>query len=502
MIRNEILAKKPDYLLEATGLKKSFGDVIALNNAEFCLKRGSIHALCGGNGAGKSTFLGLLMGFIQPDDGAFFINGQYCEFDSPGQALAAGITIVQQELSGVQDLSVAENIYLGSEPRRFGIVDFRALNRQADVLLHELGFAISPKAKMRSLSVAEQQRVEIAKALSHTHADIIIMDEPTSALGEEDAQKLFQTIKKLASLGKGVIYVSHRLSEIFQIADSYTVFRDGCYICEGEMSHITREQLIEHIIGGEIDGEFSKYNTPTNVPLFKASGICWKSKVNDVSLTLHCGEILGIYGLVGSGRSEFLNLLFGLERTDHGSIHIGDEILLKHTPEKAINAGIAYVTEDRQETGLVLNHSVSENINISSLNVISRMSIINENDIQRRADHTIRIFNIKTPSRQQRVANLSGGNQQKVVLGRWALLDPKVLLLDEPTRGIDIGAKKEIYRFMSDFALKGKGIVMVSSELSEIIGMSDRILVFKKGKIVGEIMGSEATQAKLMSMAV
>lgn len=502
MSHREILAKESDYLLEATGLKKTFGDVIALKNAEFCLKRGSIHALCGGNGAGKSTFLSLLMGFIQPDAGSFFVNGQCCEFDSPALALAAGITIVQQELSGVQDLSVAENIYLGSEPSRFGIVDFGALNRQADVLLHDLGFAISPKAKMRSLSVAEQQLVEIAKALSHTHADIIIMDEPTSALGEKDVQKLFQTINRLAAMGKGIIYVSHRLSEIFQIADSYTVFRDGGYICEGDISNITREQLIEHIIGGEIDGEFSKYNIPTNKPLFNVSGICWKTKVNDVSLTLHCGEILGIYGLVGSGRSEFLNVLFGLEQADQGDIRLGEQILLKHTPEKAINAGIAYVTEDRKETGLALNSSVSENINISSLNMISRMNVISESAIKQRADKMIHMFNIKTSGRQQLTANLSGGNQQKVVLGRWALLDPKVLLLDEPTRGIDVGAKKEIYRFMSDFALKGKGIVMVSSELAEIIGMSDRILVFNKGRIVGELTAAGATQAKLMSMAV
>ncbi len=494
--------EKTDYLLEVTGLKKSFGDVIALKNAEFCLKRGSIHALCGGNGAGKSTFLSLLMGFIHPDEGNIFVNGERCDFYSPRQALAAGITIVQQELSGVQDLSVAENIYLGAEPRRFGVVDFKQLNQRAAALLNELGFAISPKAKMRNLSVAEQQLVEIAKALSHTNADIIIMDEPTSALGEEDVQKLFQAIQRLASRGKGIIYVSHRLSEIFQIADSYTVFRDGSYICEGPTTDITREHLIEHIIGGEIDGEFAKYNEPTDEVIFEATNLNWKGRVNNVSMTLKRGEILGLYGLVGSGRSEFLNLIFGIEHAESGTIRVGDKTLSRHDPGKSIRAGMAYVTEDRKDTGLVLSSSVCENINISSLKAISHMRVIDEGKLRDRADAMIRAFNIKTPGRQQKVMNLSGGNQQKVVLGRWALLDPEVLLLDEPTRGIDVGAKKEIYRYMSEFALKGKGIVMVSSELSEIIGMSDRILVFNKGKIVGELGRNEATQAKLMSLAV
>ncbi|NDL62184.1 sugar ABC transporter ATP-binding protein [Acerihabitans arboris] len=502
MQQEAVVAKEPAYLLEVTGLKKSFGDVIALKNAEFCLRKGSIHALCGSNGAGKSTFLGLLMGFIRPDKGDIFVNGVRCEFDSPRQALVAGITIVQQELSGVRDLSVAENIYLGSEPRRYGMVDFNKLNQRADRLLRELGFAIAAKAKMRSLSVAEQQLVEIAKALSHTFADIIILDEPTSALGEQDAQKLFQAINRLASLGKGIIYVSHRLSEIFQIADSYTVFRDGSYISEGFIKDITREQLIEQIIGGEIDGEFAKFNQPTNETIFNVSNLCWKKKVNNISLELKRGEILGIYGLVGSGRSEFLDLVFGIEHADSGSIYIGDKVLLRHSPEKSIRAGIAYVTEDRKETGLVLSSTVAENITISSLASISRMLVVNESKLLCRARDMIRAFNIRTSGCRQLVMNLSGGNQQKVVLGRWALLDPQVLLLDEPTRGIDVGAKKEIYRFMSEFALKGKGIVMVSSELSEIIGMSDRIIIFNKGKIVGELSRDEATQAGVMSLAV
>ncbi|WP_343550318.1 sugar ABC transporter ATP-binding protein [Pantoea sp.] len=494
--------QQPAYLLEVTGVRKAFGPVVALKNAEFCLRRGSIHALCGGNGAGKSTFLSILMGFIRPDGGDIFINGERCEFHHPKEALNAGVAIVQQELSAIPDLTVAENIWLGREPKRFGFVDFTTLNQRTTALLKELDFQISATEKMRNLSVAEQQLVEIAKALSHANADIIIMDEPTSAIGEEDAQKIFQTIKKLAEKGKGIIYVSHRLSEIFQIADSYTIFRDGAYIKEGFIADITREQLIEHIIGGEYDSEFAKFNQPGEEVMMEVNNLRWRNKINDISLHLKRGEILGIYGLVGSGRSEFLDLVFGVHHADSGTIRLGDKTLGRHSPKEAIDSGIAYVTEDRKETGLVLCRSVSENINISSFSGISRAGFINEKREQQRANEMIKRFNVKTPDGEQIVGNLSGGNQQKVVLGRWALLDPQVLLLDEPTRGIDVGAKKEIYRFMSEFALKNKGIIMVSSELAEIIGMSDRILVFRDGRLAGELSAADATQAELMKLAV
>lgn len=493
---------QPAYLLEVTGVRKAYGPVVALKNAEFCLRRGSIHALCGGNGAGKSTFLNILMGFIRPDAGEIFINGERCDFQHPREALNAGVAIVQQELSAIPDLTVAENIWLGREPRRFGFVDFGTLNRKTTALLQELDFQIDATEKMRNLSVAEQQLVEIAKALSHANADIIIMDEPTSAIGEEDAQKIFQTLKRLTAKGKGIIYVSHRLSEIFQIADSYTIFRDGAYIHEGFIADISREQLIEHIIGGEYESEFAKFNQPGEEVMMTVKNLRWRNKVKDISLSLKRGEILGIYGLVGSGRSEFLDLVFGIKHADSGTIHIGKRSLARHSPKESIDSGIAYVTEDRKETGLVLCRSVSENISLSSFSAISRGGLINEQKQRARASEMIQRFNVKTPDSDQIVGNLSGGNQQKVVLGRWALLDPQVLLLDEPTRGIDVGAKKEIYRFMSEFALKNKGIVMVSSELSEIIGMSDRILVFRNGELAGELSAANATQAALMKLAV
>ncbi|EDW2056445.1 sugar ABC transporter ATP-binding protein [Salmonella enterica subsp. enterica] len=494
--------QQPAHLLEVTGVRKAFGPVVALKNAEFCLRRGSIHALCGGNGAGKSTFLSILMGFIQPDGGDIFINGQRREFNHPREALKAGVAIVQQELSSIPDLTVAENIWLGREPKRFGFVDFTTLNQRTTALLKELDFNICATEKMRNLSVAGQQLVEIAKALSHANADIIIMDEPTSAIGEEDAQKIFQTIRSLAAKGKGIIYVSHRLSEIFQIADSYTIFRDGSYIHEGYIADITREQLIEHIIGGEYDSEFAKFNLPGEEVMMEVKNLRWRNKIKDISLQLKRGEILGIYGLVGSGRSEFLDLVFGIQHVDSGTIQLGEKMLGRHSPKDAIGCGIAYVTEDRKDTGLVLCRSVSENINISSLASINSAGFINKKQEQSRTREMIKRFNIKTHDGAQPVSNLSGGNQQKVVLGRWALLDPEVLLLDEPTRGIDVGAKKEIYRFMSEFALKNRGIIMVSSELPEIIGMSDRILVFRDGQLAGELTAASATQAELMKLAV
>ena len=491
-----------EELLRVEGVRKAFGQVVALKNAQFSLKRGSIHALCGGNGAGKSTFLSILMGFIRPDAGEIYVKGKRCEFHQPIEALHAGIAIVQQELSSIPDLTVAENIWLGREPRRFGFVDFKQLNRQTAELLTDLHFDISPSEKMRNLSVAEQQLVEIAKALSHADADIIIMDEPTSAIGEEDAQKIFDVITRLTEKGKGIIYVSHRLSEIFQIADTFTIFRDGTFITDGPLADITREKLIELIIGREIKDEFAKFNEPTDETIMEVRELSRDDQVQDISLTLKKGEILGIYGLVGSGRSEFLDLIFGIEHADKGTIKIGDRFLDKHTPKDSINAGIAYVTEDRKDTGLMLGRSINENINIASFGAISTGGFIHDRKERARADDMITLFNVKTPDADQLVGNLSGGNQQKVVLGRWALIEPDVMLLDEPTRGVDAGAKKEIYKFMSEFALQGKGIVMVSSELSEIIGMSDRIIVFRDGRIAGELTAATATQTDLMKLAV
>ncbi|WP_028116755.1 sugar ABC transporter ATP-binding protein [Ferrimonas senticii] len=490
-------------LLAVSSVKKSFGEVQALKNVNFTLEAGQIHALCGGNGAGKSTFMSIVMGFLQPDSGSICVNGKQQHFANAKEALDAGITIVQQELSLVPNLSVAENIYLGQEPRnRFGIVDFKQLNQQAQTLLDELEFEIPVNAKIHRLSVAQQQLVEIAKALSHANANIVFMDEPTSAIGEEDSKKLLKVIKSLAAKGKGIVYVSHRLSEIFDVCSHYTVFRDGTYIQEGEIADINREELIEQIIGGQIDEEFAKFNQPTNDVLLKVNQLS-SAKFSDISFEVHRGEILGIYGLVGSGRSEVLNALFGVDDYDSGDIELQGQSFnrAKHKPRSAIKAGMAYVTEDRKHTGLVLSSSVGDNISISSLGDVANGYVVNKQQERQRIREMIDLFRVKTPNKKQLVKNLSGGNQQKVVLGRWSLTNPELLMLDEPTRGIDVGAKKEIYRYMSEQAQAGKGIIMVSSELPEIIGMSDRVLVFKNGQLVSEVSRADASQQLLLSLA-
>ncbi|ABV87604.1 sugar ABC transporter ATP-binding protein [Shewanella pealeana] len=488
-------------LLSVNSVKKSFGEVKALKHINFTLNAGEIHALCGGNGAGKSTFLSIVMGFLQPDEGSIMVNGKPRVFANAKEAIEAGITIVQQELSMIPNLTVAENIYLGQEPRnRFGIVDFKTLNQRAQALMDELEFDIPVNAMLHTLCVAHQQLVEIAKALSHSNANIVFLDEPTSAIGEEDSKKLFKAIKSLAAKGKGIVYVSHRLSEIFEHCTNYTVFRDGTYISEGLIGDVTREQLIEQIIGGQINEEFSKFNQPSEQVLLEVKNLTSK-KFNDISFKVRNGEILGIYGLVGSGRSEVLNAIFGVDEFESGSICFNDKEFTKLQPRQAIKSGMAYVTEDRKSSGLVLTSSVGENISISSLEQCSSSFVVNEKQESNRIESMIELFKIKTPNKEQIVGNLSGGNQQKVVLGRWSLTNPQLLMLDEPTRGIDVGAKKEIYKYMSEQALQGKGIIMVSSELPEIIGMSDRIIVFKNGELVSELSQAEASQQLLLSIA-
>ncbi len=473
----------------------------ALVDASLRVDRGEIHALCGGNGAGKSTLLNILMGFLRPDQGEIFIDGKPVHFLGAKEALDAGIAIVQQELSGIPHLTVAENIFLGSEPSRFGFVALRQLNEQARKLLKSLSFDLDPTAKLRDLNIASQQLVEIAKALSHRNADVLIFDEPTSALGEEGTGKLFKAMRDLASAGKGVIFVTHRIAEIFAVADSYTVLKDGIRVKSGRISDITPEQLIDAMIGGDVESEFVKENTPGNSPLLEAEGLTRTPHFADISFTLYEGEVLGMYGLAGSGRTEILETIYGLRQGSSGRISMQGTRLDGGVPD-ALRAGIAHVPEDRKQSGLVPNSSVGANLSLSVLGRTQRWGFIRTTEEKARIAGAIEMMRIKTRSAKEPVQNLSGGNQQKVVFGRCVLSQPKVLLLDEPTRGVDVGTKREIYRFISDFAEKGGGVIMVSSELEEILGVSDRILVLRKGHIVSELSRDEATQKKLMMAAV
>jgi len=484
-----------EFLLEVEGLKKSFGGVAALRDGRLKLRAGSVHALCGGNGAGKSTFLKILMGIYTRDDGHIRRRGKDVVYSSPAEALQAGIAIIEQELSPVPHMTVAENIYLGREPlRRFGGIDFKTMNRNAQKLLDQLEFKIRANQFMMNLSVAQVQLVEIAKALSHD-AEVIFMDEPTSAIGEKEAQHLFAAIERLKASGKGIVYVSHRLSEIFQIADTYTVFRDGSYIDSGNLDGITRAELIRMIVGRELGDEYIKTNTPTEIPGIEVSGLSAPGKITDISFTAHKGEIFGIYGLMGSGRSEIFNCLFGLDEASQGAIRLESKPVTIRRPSDAMALGLAFVTEDRKLTGLNLDDSVRNNICLASLPEMSPHFAMNQREETSASRDMIERFGIKVARDTMPVSGLSGGNQQKVVLGKWFLRKPRVLLLDEPTRGVDVGAKQEIYRIICEFAAEGGTVIMVSSEIDEVLGMSDRIMVMRSGQSAG-IFRREETDAQ------
>jgi putative xylitol transport system ATP-binding protein len=488
-------------LLKVEGLKKSFGGVAALRDGRFALEAGSVHALCGGNGAGKSTFLSILMGIHKRDGGTILHRGRSVEFNSPAEALASGIAIIEQELSPVPHMTVAENIYLGREPSaRFGGIDFKTMNRSAQALLDRLEFNISATQYMMNLSVAQMQLVEIAKALSH-EADVIFMDEPTSAIGEKEAQHLFQAIERLKAEGKGIVYVSHRLSEIFQIADSYTVFRDGGFVGDGKLAEIDRPGLIRMIVGRELGEEYIKTNTPTEIAGLEVTGLSAPGKIEDISFTAHKGEIFGIYGLMGSGRTEIFNCLFGMDRASAGDIRLDGQPVAIRQPSDAMAEGMAFVTEDRKLTGLNLTDSVRNNICLASLPEMSPAFVMQRRREQSSAADMIARFGIKAARDTMPVSGLSGGNQQKVVLGKWFLREPRVLLLDEPTRGVDVGAKREIYRIICDFAAEGGTVVMISSEIDEILGMSDRILVMRQGRSAGIYSRKDADAQSLVHLS-
>lgn len=490
-----------DYLLEVEGLKKSFGGVAALREGRFQLRGGSVHALCGGNGAGKSTFLKILMGIYKRDSGSIRRRGREVDFSSPADALSSGIAIVEQELSPVPHMTVAENIYLGREPStRFGGIDFKTMNQNAQRLLDQLQFKIRANQYMMHLSVAQMQLVEIAKALSHD-AEVIFMDEPTSAIGEKEAQQLFNTIEHLKAAGKGVVYVSHRLSEIFQIADSYTVFRDGSYIGSGNLADIDRPGLIKMIVGRELGEEYVKTNVPTDAIGLEVNNLTASGKVDDVSFAVKKGEIFGIYGLMGSGRTEIFNCIFGLDKMEKGEIKLHGQAISISKPADAMKHGIAFVTEDRKLTGLNLSDSVRGNIALASLPELSPNFVMRRRAEKTASQEMRSRFAIKAAQDTMLVSGLSGGNQQKVVLGKWFLRNPKILLLDEPTRGVDVGAKREIYRVMCEFAAAGGTVVMISSEIDEVLGMSDRILVMRNGKSAGVLARAESNAQVLVHLS-
>jgi putative xylitol transport system ATP-binding protein len=484
-------------LLSVRGLRKSFSGAPALVDGSLELRRGEIHALCGGNGAGKSTLLKILMGVLQPDAGEIRINGAAVRFANPGQALDAGLAMVEQELSAIPDLTVAENILLGAEPRRFGFVDFGAMNRRAAALLRVVGCDADPGERMGRLSVASQQLVEIAKALSHGNAEILIFDEPTSAIGEKDAARLFDVFRDLAAGGKGIIFVTHRIAEVFEAAHRYTALRDGARVASGAIAAITPEELVEQMVGAPASRDFIERKAPGGKTVLEVEGLSAPPRVRNAGFSLHEGEVLGIYGRVGAGRSETLEAICGLRRAKAGSVSVLGRCLRGGDPSEALEAGMAYVPEDRKRDGLVLCASVRENLSLSVLGGVQRAGFVNGGEEKRRARKAAERLGIQAPARQE-VRRLSGGNQQKVVFGRAILRKPKILLLDEPTRGVDVKAKHDIYRFIAEFTAAGGAAVVVSSDLEEIIGMADRILVLRNGRVAAVLAKHEATRKRLI----
>lgn len=489
-----------EFLLEMKGVSKFFSGVKALQSVSFQLRPGTVHALMGENGAGKSTLMKILSGIHHPDEGEIYLKGEKIQIDTPAQALKFGISMIHQELTPIPEMTVAENIFLGREPTRLGIINYNQLYKRTTDLFGKIGIHLYPKSKMKELKVSDNQLVEIAKAIS-LDADVIIMDEPTSALTDREVEQLFKVIVDLKSHGKGIIYISHKMDEIFKISDEITVLRDGEYIATKVASDTNNKELISMMVGRELKDIFPKDRAEAKEVLLSVRGLTLKGKFCDISFDVRKGEILGIAGLMGSGRTEVMEALFGITKPDSGEIRINDRLTRIRTPEDAIKEGIAFVTEDRKAQGLNLISPVRHNITISSLNEISRSGFIQRLLEKNRVDEQIESLKIKTPHRDQWAKYLSGGNQQKVVVAKWLMTRPKILILDEPTRGIDIGAKTEIYKLMQSFTSEGYAIIMISSELPEIIGMSNRILVFYDHRIAGEIMGGVVSQEKIMELA-
>lgn len=487
-------------LLEAKNISKSFQGNKALDEVSFQLRPGTVHALMGENGAGKSTLVKCLMGIYVYDSGHLTVDGKTCHFTHPSQAINSGISMIEQELTPVDELTVAENIFLGREPRKNIILNYKKLNQDTDKMLASLNLDINATTKMKDLSLAQIQLVEIAKALSY-ESKIIIMDEPTSAIGEKEVNTLFKIIEKLKKEGKSIIYVSHRMEEIFQITDEITILRDGKFIDSFKTKSTTKQQVIESMVGRKVEDEFIKLNACTHEIVLSTRNFTKKNVIDHISIDLKKGEILGIFGLMGAGRSEFCDLLFGVRKKDSGELFINGRKVNIKSPRDAIKNNIAYITEDRKNSGLCLKANVRENLSLLILKEISKFGFLNLKEEKSRIYQMIEKFKIKTYGGEQLALSLSGGNQQKLVIGKWLLKYPKILILDEPTRGIDVGAKREIYEFISDYAAQGNSVILISSELPEVLNMSDRIAIFKDGKKKKELNRYEANLSNVMHYA-
>lgn len=489
-----------EQLLDMQNISKSFGTNRVLQNVRFDLNSGEVHALIGENGAGKSTLMKILMGIYTADSGNIKIFGKDTVFSGPSQALNAGVAMIHQELNPILDMSVAENIFMGKEKRKGVFADKKGQEKEAAKYLEMLGVHISPSKLMRTLDVSQMQMVEIAKTLSYG-ARIIIMDEPTSAITDSEVERLFQNIEKLKRQGIGIIYISHKMDELFKIADRITVLRDGQYVLTSGINDITPQQLIRSMVGREINEIYPEHKSSAGQVLLSVRHAGRKGEFKDISFDLHSGEKLGIAGLMGAGRTELVMALFGATKLNEGEVEVEGKPVELKSPADAIRHRIALVTEDRKFYGLNLMASVEDNIVSVIEKKISRGGFYNKRKGKRCAEEMINKLNIKVTSPKQLTGNLSGGNQQKVVLAKWLLNDPDIIIFDEPTRGIDVGAKAEIYKIIEDLARDGKGIIVISSEMPELIGLSHRMIVLHEGEMTGTLERDELIQENIMTLA-
>ncbi|MCK6264524.1 ribose ABC transporter ATP-binding protein RbsA [Vibrio sp. ZSDE26] len=488
-------------ILQLNAMEKAFPGVKALDKASLNVYSGRVMALMGENGAGKSTLMKVLTGIYSLDGGDIHYQGKPTAFKGPRDSQQAGISIIHQELNLIPELTIAENIFLGREfTSPLGRIQWQKMYHEADKLLARLNVKHSSSTLLGDLSLGEQQMVEIAKALSF-ESKVIIMDEPTDALTDTETESLFKVINELRDQGCGVVYISHRLKEIFEICDDITVLRDGKFIGECTVAETDEDGLIEMMVGRKLEDQYPRVDVEHGEVCLEVSGLTG-SGVHDVSFTLQRGEILGVSGLMGAGRTELMKVIFGALPSERGEINLDNKTVNPVSPQDALANGIAYISEDRKGDGLVLGLSVKENMSLCALDKLTKNGQIQHKDEVVAVEDFIRLFNIKTPTRDQIIGNLSGGNQQKVAIAKGLMTRPKVLILDEPTRGVDVGAKKEIYQLINKFKSEGMSIILVSSEMPEVLGMSDRIMVMHEGRVSGEFDVKDADQEKLLACAV
>ncbi|KXK65296.1 putative sugar ABC transporter, ATP binding protein [Christensenella minuta] len=479
---------------------KSFPGVKALENVNLKLKRGTVHALMGENGAGKSTLMKVLMGMYVPDSGRVVYDGREISRYTQGQAIGMGITMVHQELSYIPYMTVAENMFLGREILRNGMIDKNAMCEKAKELLARVGVSLDPRVLMKDLSVSERQMVEIAKCVSY-NAKIVIMDEPTSAITDKEVERLFAVLNDLKAKGVAIIYISHKMDEVLKISDEVTILRDGTFIDTFSTENINIDQIIVAMVGRELSQVYPEKRNKIGEQVFKVKGLKREGVFHDISFSLRKGEILGFAGLMGAGRTEIMRAIYGIDKLDEGELYIRDEKITIRHPGDAIKNKIGLVNEDRKGVGLVLPMSIKKNLTLSNLNKYFDGIVVGNKKEAELADKMMELLAIKAPSKEQLVQNLSGGNQQKVVLGKLLLDEAEILIMDEPTRGIDVGAKAEIYKLICELAEEGKAVIVVSSEMPELLGLCDRIIVLHEGEMMGEVRREDFNQETLMKWA-